>query len=184
MESRRRRELFREVNDRIHELLASIEPDLPGEFLCECGEECGRRVELLPTAFETCGDRGEEARILSEMAWTHLAAGETAVARRSFLEAVQAHTDIASVRGVGVALVGLAAAEAVEGRPERGAILAAAAEVFAQDEGIVVVYSDETPGRELVEQARAALSEDDLAAATEAGRRLTIEEALALVRGS
>jgi hypothetical protein len=52
--------------------------------------------------------------------------------------------------------------------------------VFAQDEGIVVVYSDETPGRELVEQARDALSAEDLAKATEAGRRLTIDEALEL----
>ena len=75
-----------------------------------------------------------------------------AVARRCFFDAVQAHTDIASVRGVGIALVGLAATDAVEGRHERAATLAAAAEVFAQDEGIVVVYSEETPGRELVEQ--------------------------------
>lgn len=52
MESRRRTELFHEVNDRIYELLSSAEPDLPGEFLCECGEECGIRVELLPAAFE------------------------------------------------------------------------------------------------------------------------------------
>jgi len=52
MEARRRAELFREVNDRIYELLVSTDPDLPGEFLCECGEECGRRVELLPAAFE------------------------------------------------------------------------------------------------------------------------------------
>ena len=135
------------------------------------------------TAFETCGDRGEEARILSQIAWTHLAAGDTALARSYFLDAVRAHTDIASVRGVGLSLVGLAAAEAVDGRPERAATLAAAAEVFAHDEGIVVVYSDETPGRELVEQARAALSAEDLAAATEAGRRLTIDEAIALARG-
>ena len=95
---------------------------------------------------------------------------------------MRAHADIASVRGVGLALIGLAAAEAVDGRPERAAILAAAAEVFAQDEGIVVVYSDGTPGRELVEQARAALSAEDLAAAAEAGRRLTIDEALELAR--
>jgi len=133
-------------------------------------------------AFETCGDRGEEARILSEIAWTHLAAGETALARRYYLDSVQAHTDIASVRGVGLSLVGLAATEAVEGHPERAATIAAAAEVFAQDEGIVVVYSDENPGRELVDQARAALSADELAAATDAGRRLSIDEALALAR--
>jgi hypothetical protein len=43
--------LFREVNDRIYELLESAEPDLPGEFLCECGSDCDHRVLLLPAAF-------------------------------------------------------------------------------------------------------------------------------------
>ena len=60
--------------------------------------------------------------------------------------------------------------------------IAAAAEVYAQQEGIVNVYSDETPGREFVEQARAALSAEDAARATDAGRRLTIKEALHLAR--
>ena len=62
MEARRRSELFREVNDRIYELLASAEPDLPGEFLCECGADCGRRVELLPAAFEALRSRGRAVR--------------------------------------------------------------------------------------------------------------------------
>ena len=43
--------LFREVNNRIYDLLEETDPDLPGEFLCECGRDCGRRVELLPAAF-------------------------------------------------------------------------------------------------------------------------------------
>jgi hypothetical protein len=60
--------------------------------------------------------------------------------------------------------------------------IAAAAEVYAKEEGIVVVYSDETPGRELVEEAQAALSAEDPALAREAGRRLTIKEALDLAR--
>jgi hypothetical protein len=46
-----RSSLFCEVNDRIYELLESADPDLPGEFLCECGRDCGRRVELEPAAF-------------------------------------------------------------------------------------------------------------------------------------
>jgi predicted ATPase/class 3 adenylate cyclase len=134
------------------------------------------------SAFESIGDRGEEARTLSEMAWTYLASGDTTLARRRFADSVQAHTDIASMRGVGIALTGLAAAEALDGRPDRAAQIAAAAELLAQEEGIVVVYSDETPGQELVEQARAALSADELARATDLGRRLTIEEALELAR--
>lgn len=48
-----RSRLFGEVNDRIYDLLESAEPDLPGEFLCECGRDCGRRVELLPASFTT-----------------------------------------------------------------------------------------------------------------------------------
>ena len=133
-------------------------------------------------AFEAVGDRGEEARILSEIAWTHLGNDETGLARRYFFESVQAHTDVASVRGVGLSLIGLAATEAVEHRPDRAVQIAAAAEVYAGQEGIVVIYSDENPGRELVEQARAALSEVDVARATEIGRRLTINQALELAR--
>ncbi len=133
-------------------------------------------------SFEAIGDRAEEARILSELAWTHLRHEDPALARRYFLDSVKAYTDVASVRGVGLSLIGLAATEAVELRPETAVQIAAAAEVFAQQEGILNVYSDETPGREFVDQARAALSTDDVARATEVGRRLTIEEALDLAR--
>lgn len=54
--------LFREVNERIYELLESADPDLPGEFLCECGHDCGERVELLPAAFATLREAGEDVR--------------------------------------------------------------------------------------------------------------------------
>ena len=133
-------------------------------------------------AFEVIGDRAEEARILSEMAWTQLRHEDPGLARRYFLDSVQAYTDVASVRGVGLSLIGLAATEGVEQRPERAVQIAAAAEVYADQEGIVNVYSDETPGREFVDQARAALSASDIAHATEIGRRLTIKEALDLAR--
>jgi hypothetical protein len=54
--------LFREVNDRIYELLESGEPDLPGEFLCECGSECNHRVQLLPAAFAKLRQTGRIVR--------------------------------------------------------------------------------------------------------------------------
>ena len=133
-------------------------------------------------AYEAIGDRAEEARILSQLAWTHLRQEDSAPARRYFLDSVQAYTDVASVRGVGLSLIGLAATEAVEHRPETAIQIAAAAEVYAHQEGIVNVYSDETPGREFVDQARAALPADDVARAAEVGRRLTIKEALDLAR--
>jgi hypothetical protein len=54
--------LFREVNDRIYELLASSEPDLPAEFLCECGSDCDHRVELVPAAFAGLRKSGGNVR--------------------------------------------------------------------------------------------------------------------------
>ena len=62
MSSGRRSRLFREVNDRIYELLESGDPDLPGEFLCECGRDCGHRVRLVPAAFATLRRTGEVVR--------------------------------------------------------------------------------------------------------------------------
>jgi predicted ATPase/class 3 adenylate cyclase len=135
-------------------------------------------------AFESIGDRAEEARILSEIAWTHLRHEDSALARKYFLDSVQAYTDVASVRGVGLSLIGLAATEAVEHRPENAVRIAAAAEVYTQQEGIVNVYSGETPGREFVDRARAALSAEEVERATEAGGNLTIKEALGLARNS
>jgi len=135
-------------------------------------------------AFEAIGDRAEEARILDETAWIHLRNDDPVEARRHLLDAIQAYTDIASVRGVGLSLIGLAAAEALEERPERAVQIAAAAEVFAHEEGIVNVYSEQVPWLDLVDQARARLSEEDAAQAAEVGRRLTINEALDLARDS
>jgi predicted ATPase/class 3 adenylate cyclase len=133
-------------------------------------------------AFEAVGDLGEEARVLSEMAWTYLANEDPALARETFFESVRAHTDVASVRGVGLALIGLAATEAAEHRPEVAVQIAAAADVYAGQEGIAVLYNEDTPGREYLERAEAALSADELARARKAGRSLSIGEALDLAR--
>ena len=57
-----RSRLFSEVNDRIYDLLGSADSDLPGEFLCECGRDCGLRVELLPAAFATLRASGGVVR--------------------------------------------------------------------------------------------------------------------------
>jgi hypothetical protein len=109
-----------------------------------------------------------------------LIARSSALAGRHFVASARAYTDVASVRGVGLVLTGLAAAEAAADRPANAVQIAAAAEVFAQQEGIVNVYGDDAPGRTLVEEARASLSPDDAVRATDLGRRLTIQEALDL----
>jgi len=62
MSPSQRSSLFGEVNDRIYELLTSGEPDLPGEFLCECGSDCDHRVQLLPAAFAMLRQTGRIVR--------------------------------------------------------------------------------------------------------------------------
>jgi hypothetical protein len=62
MSPRQRAHVFGEVNDRIYELLESMESGLPGEFLCECGRECEQRVALLPAAFAALRRRGGPIR--------------------------------------------------------------------------------------------------------------------------
>ena len=133
-------------------------------------------------AFEAVGYRAEEARILAETAWTHVRNDDPAPARTFFLDAVQAYTDVASVRGVGLSLIGLAAVEAVEKKAATALQISAAAEIYAHQEGIVNVYSGETSGREFIDQARAMLTDEEIARATEIGRKLTIKEALDLAR--
>jgi len=59
---RQRSRLYSEVNDRIYELLVSAEPDLPGEFLCECGSDCEQRAMLLPADFAELRRVGEGVR--------------------------------------------------------------------------------------------------------------------------
>ena len=144
----------------------------------------GRRLELYRrslAAFEAIGDRAEEARILSETAWTHLRNEDPALARRYFLDSVQAYTELASVRGVGLSLIGLAATEAVERGPRRPSDRRRGGGVRpAGGDRQRLLRRD--AGREYVDQARAALSADEVARAAEAGRRLTIKEALDLAR--
>ncbi len=135
-------------------------------------------------SFEAVGDRAEQARILDETAWLHLRHGQPQRAREHLLDAVEAYVDVASTRGVGLSLVGLAATEALEDRPERSVQIAAAAEVFAREEGIVNVYSDQLPGLEDIDRARGQLSEAQAVAAAEAGRHLTIGAVLELARTS
>ena len=62
MESRRLTLLLGEVNDRIFDLLEVAGPELPVEFLCECGRGCERRVKLAPAAFVALRRGGRPVR--------------------------------------------------------------------------------------------------------------------------
>jgi tetratricopeptide (TPR) repeat protein len=154
-------------------ILASMSGDLP---------EAIDLYQRSLAAFESIGDRAEEARVLSEMAWTHLSANDPVAARSSYLESVEAYNDVGSVRGIGTSLIGLAAIAAVEGRAREAVTIAAAAEVFTVEEGVVNVYSEGVPGHDIIERAKAEVAPDELDRALEEGRTLSVSEALELAR--
>ena len=135
-------------------------------------------------AFEAVGDRAEEARFLGETAWTHLAGGEIAQAR-SDLPRVGAGAPRRRERSRGRALARRARGDGGgRGRHATAVQIAAAAEVYAQQEGIAMIYADDAPGHEYVERARATLSDDEVSRSNEAGRRLSISQTLDLARAA
>jgi tetratricopeptide (TPR) repeat protein len=133
------------------------------------------------TSFKATGDRAEEARILEEMAWTTLELELTSEARGYFLDSVQAYKEVGSIRGVGLALMGLAAAEQAENSAYRAVLIAAAAELFSEQEGIVNVYAENYPGKEYIEDAKKELSAEEVEQASREGRRLTAGDVIELV---
>jgi predicted ATPase/class 3 adenylate cyclase len=147
--------------------------------------ETTKALELYRNAqssFEKVGDRAEEARVLGEMAWTYLVAGDTPSARESFLASADAHQDVGSPPGIGNSLVGLAAVASGNGDPETAVVLAAAADKLLGEEGVVVAYSEDGPGRAHLEAAEAALTPEQIGRAKAKGVALSIRDALHLAR--
>ena len=75
-----------------------------------------------------------------EMGWTALAAGDVAAARRNFHLGVEANEGVGSPKGTGLALLGLAAVDAADGRAERAVAIAAAAHALSERAGIVIEH--------------------------------------------
>ena len=96
----------------------------------------GKALESLATI----GDQPEVARVHCEMGWTALAAGDVPAAQRSFRLGVRANEGVGSAKGTGLALLGLAAVEAAEGRSERAIAIAAAAHALSERTGVVIEH--------------------------------------------
>jgi tetratricopeptide (TPR) repeat protein len=84
---------------------------------------------------EMIGDHTEIARVHCETGWTALTAGDARAARSSFRLAVLTYENVGSPRGTGLALLGLAAVEAAEDRPEPAVAIAAAAHALSERAG-------------------------------------------------
>jgi predicted ATPase/class 3 adenylate cyclase len=145
------------------------------------GEEALSLYARSLESFALIGDRAEEARILEEVAWLQLDLGAIEFARRRFVESVQAYRDIFSVRGIGVAVAGLAAVEATSGRDELAVRLAGAAEAHLRGEGVLNVYAERERASEQIDLSRKSLGSEALERATRAGQAMSIDEIVAAV---
>lgn len=147
----------------------------------------GRALELYRDAlasFGAIGDRPEIARVHGEMGWTALAAGESRPARRSFRLAVLEYEAVGSPRGTSLAMIGLAAVEAAEGRPERAVAIAAAAEALSERAGVVVEHPMDPGVVGRIESLRSSIPKGTLESLVEKAAALTPAAVLALVDGT
>ena len=91
-------------------------------------------------SLEAVGDHPEIARVHCEMGWTALASADVRSAQAAFVRAVHEYELVGSPRGTGLALMGLAAVEAAEGRSERAVAIAAAAHALSERAGVVIAH--------------------------------------------
>jgi non-specific serine/threonine protein kinase len=148
--------------------------------------DVGRAFELYGQAiasFTRVGDRPELARMHSEIGWTALGASRLAVAREAFRRSLRVYDEVGSARGIGLALTGLAAADAADGRAERAATIAAAADALSERSGEILAHpmGPEMAGN--VDAARTSIGPELLDALVAVGRAMSPRDVLTMLAG-
>ena len=113
-------------------------------------------------SLEAVGDHPEIARVYCEMGWTALASADARAAQRAFVRAVHEYEVVGSPRGTGLALLGLAAVEAAEGRPERAVAIAAAARSLSERAGVVIAHPMDPGLAGRIEELKASIPKGTL----------------------
>jgi non-specific serine/threonine protein kinase len=132
---------------------------------------------------EAVGDSPEVARVHCEMGWTALAASDPRAATESFRRAVNAYEGVGSARGTGQALLGLAAAEAAEGRSDQAVTIATAAEAFLALAGAVVAHPMDPGVADRIAALKASIPKGTLEGLVARATTLTVADLLAMVGG-
>lgn len=136
-----------------------------------------KALELLGTV----GDYPELARAHGEMGWAALALDRYDEARQAFLRSLRWYDEVGSPRGKGTALTGLAVVEAKAGDAARALTIAGAADVMAEQAGVVIEHAMTLGAEDQIDVLRAAYDPEVLASLTGTGRAMSPAEILALV---
>lgn len=129
----------------------------------------------------TIGDQPEVARVHCEMGWTALAAGDAPAAQRAFQLGVRANEEVGSPKGTGLALLGLAAVEAAEGRSERAVAIAAAAHALSERAGVVIAHPMDPGIVNRIDALKASIPKGRLDGLVANASELSPQEVLAMI---
>lgn len=132
------------------------------------------------SAFATVGDKPELARVQCETGYAPLAANDLAGARQHFRRALRTFDENGSPRGLGQALIGLAAVEASAGNATRAVEIATAAQAMSERAGVVVEHPMAPGVAERIAALRATIPPAELDALQRAGGALTPADVLAM----
>ncbi len=135
------------------------------------------------TTLDQVGDKPEVARVQCEMGYVALAGNDVDGARRHFRRALRTYDEVGSPRGVGQALIGLAATEAGAGNPERAVTIAAAAQLMSARAGVVVDHPMAPGVAERIEALRASIPRQQLDELVSSGAAMSPAAVLAMVAG-
>ena len=91
-------------------------------------------------------------------------------------------TEVGSMRGVGVAILGLAATEVIKENYYKAAKIAGTAKSFSEQEGILNPYSDNFVGKEYMDELESSLSVEEWKKVEAEWAKLTVDEVLDLVK--
>ncbi len=148
-------------------------------------EEAAAHYEASLRLYRSLGSRTEFPRLIHNLGYLALRAGDTALARERFVESLAGFGDIEMVRGLAEATAGLAAVAACVGTPEaarQAARLWGAAAVALNGEGRPVWPADQAEWIYYQALARAVLGADAFHAAKETGRGLLLATAVSEAR--
>lgn len=148
--------------------------------------EVDRAADCLEEGLAICREIGSKpgtAYLL--LAAGHVAryAGDLAEARACYVEALELLHELGNRRRSVLAVMGLAAVDVHEGELQRGVRLFSAVEPLAEDLGVRLAPVDREARETTTAKIRAELDPDELASMVAAGRRMGLDEAIALALG-
>ncbi len=146
--------------------------------------EAERHYERALTLYRSINVHADIPSALHNLAYVALARGEAERARTLFRDALDQHVRLENEHGITECLAGLAAVAAVTGAPERAARLFGAAAALREAASAMIWPAEQAENARYTARAQAQLDPAAWAAAWQAGRALTLADAVNLARAT